>query len=233
MELETEVVYEPGLEGFKAPGAVLIEGLPGVGLVAKTAVAYLLETLGGRRVCRFYSPYFPTIGYVREGRFILSFADLYYVERPRPLLILYGNAQPSSYYGQHDFCEKILEVSVGMGAEFVLTLGGYGKESVSEERTIYLSSTRPETIKKALQVIEAEAYDGQIIGAAGLLITMADERGLDNLSMLVEAGDQAPDFQSARSAVRAVSKFLGLGVETPDIYGISKAYNSAVQRLEQ
>ena len=233
MELETEVLYEPGLEGFKASGAVLIEGLPGVGLVAKTAVAYLLETLGGRRVCRFYSPYFPTIGYVRDGRLILSFADLYYVERPRPLLILYGNAQPSSYYGQYDFCDKVLDVSVRMGAEFVLTLGGYGKETVSEERTVYLSSTRPETIERALKIIRAETYEGQIIGAAGLLITLADDMGLDNLSMLVEAGEQAPDFYSARSAVEAVSRFLELGVETPDIYGISKAYNSAVQRLEQ
>lgn len=232
MEIETEVVLEEGYERFKAPGGVLIEGLPGVGLVAKTAVAYLLEKLGGVRVCRFYSPYFPTIGYVRDGKLILSFADLYYVDRPRPIYLLYGNAQPSSYYGQHDFCEKVLDVATGLGVDFILTLGGYGKEGVSEERAVYVSSTRPETIERALEVLEAEAYEGQIIGAAGLLITLAEERGLDNLSMLVEAGETAPDFLAARRAIESVVKLLNLDVRIEDIYGISKAYSSAVERLE-
>jgi len=232
MEIETEVVFEPGYERLRAPGAVLIEGLPGVGLVAKTAVAYLLEKLGGEKICRFYSPYFPTIGYVREGKLILNFADLYYVGKPKPMYLLYGNAQPSSYYGQHDFCEKILDVASGLGANFILTLGGYGKEGVSEERAVYVSSTRPETIEKALDVLKAEAYEGQIIGAAGLLITLAEEKGLDNLSMLIEAGETAPDFPAARKAIEAVVKFLDLNIEVDDIYGISKAYASALKRFE-
>lgn len=232
MELETEVILEPDYRGFKAPGAVLIEGLPGVGLVAKTAVAYMLEKLGGRRVCRFYSPYFPTMGYVREGRIVPSFADIYYVEAEKPLLLLYGNAQPSSYYGQHEFCEKILEVATGLGADFILTLGGYGKDKVSEQRIVYLSSTNSKTLEKALEVLDAEAYEGQIIGAAGLLITLAEERGIDNLSMLIEAGESTPDFQAAKRAVESVAKFLGLELEVEDLYSISETYNSAYKRLE-
>lgn len=232
MALETEVILEPNYREFKAPGAVLIEGLPGVGLVAKAAVAYMLEKLGGRRVCRFYSPYFPTMGYVREGRIVLSFADIYYVEAERPLLLLYGNAQPSSYYGQHEFCERILEVATGFGAEFILTLGGYGKDKVSEKRTVYLSSTNPKTLEKALEILEAEAYEGQIIGAAGLLITLAEERGIDNLSMLIEAGESTPDFQAAKRAIESVAKFLGLRLEVEDLYSISETYNSAYRRLE-
>ena len=47
--METEIIFEPDLKDLKAPGSALIEGLPGVGLVAKGAVAYLLESLGGTR----------------------------------------------------------------------------------------------------------------------------------------------------------------------------------------
>ena len=43
-------MFEPGYEDAKIPGAILIEGLPGVGLVAKVAVAYLIDKLNGKRI---------------------------------------------------------------------------------------------------------------------------------------------------------------------------------------
>lgn len=232
MRLETEVNFEPGVEGLRAEGAVLIEGLPGVGLVAKVSTAYLLGKLEAKKICRFYSPYFPSIAFVQDGRLILSFADLYLVERPRPLLLLYGNAQPASSYGQHDLCERVLDVAMAMGADFIMTLGGYGKEDVSEKREIFLSSTRPETIQRALKKISAKTYAGQIVGAAGLLITLAEERGLDNLSMLVETSEMTPDFYAARRAIESVNSLLDLGIEVGDVDEVSKTYSSTLYRLE-
>ncbi|MEM4498479.1 MAG: PAC2 family protein, partial [Nitrososphaerota archaeon] len=133
--METDAVFEPGAEKIRVPGAVLVEGLPGVGLVAKAAVAYLLMKLGRRkRICRFYSPFFPSVGYVRDGRILPYFADFYLVESPRPMILLYGNAQPSTYYGQHEFCQRIIEVAADLGVSSVITLGGYGKDQVSDPR---------------------------------------------------------------------------------------------------
>ncbi len=230
--IRTDVVFEPGLENIKAPKAVLIEGLPGVGLVAKVAVAYLLRKLEGKRICRFYSPYFPSAGYVRDGRLLPYFADLYLVEAPKPLILLYGNAQPSTYYGQHEFCERVLEVGVKLGINSVITLGGYGKEEVSDVRTIYISSTSEEAVKQALNKIEAVPYEGQIIGAAGLLMTMAGELGMENLSLLVEAGSAVPDYLAAKRGVEALVKLLDLELGVDDVYGISIAYESIVKTLE-
>ena len=230
--METDTVFEPGFENFKAPGSILIEGLPGVGLVAKVAVAYLLDKLSGRRICRFYSPYFPSLSYVRDGKLLPYFADLYLVERDRPLLLLYGNAQPATYYGQHEFCEKVLEVGLNLGVNLVITLGGYGKESVSEVRTVYLSSTSEDLIKQALDKIDATPYEGQIIGAAGLLMTMAGERGVENLSLLVEAGNTTPDYYAAKRGVEALVKLLDLDLEVGDVYEFSKSYERVVGELE-
>lgn len=232
MELETEVVFEPGAESLRADGAILIEGLPGVGLVAKVSAAYLLGKLEAKKVCRFYSPYFPSMASVQDGRLILSFADLYLVETPKPLLLLYGNAQPASSYGQHDLCEKVLDIATRLGANFIMTLGGYGKETVSEVREVYLSSTRPETIRRALQKIAAKTYAGQIVGAAGLLITLAEERGLDNLSMLVEASEMTPDFYAAKRAIDSVNAFLELGLDVGDVDEVSRTYSSTLYKLE-
>lgn len=228
----TEVVFEPGAEDLRADGAVLIEGLPGVGLVAKVAVAYMLSKFQARKVCRFYSPYFPSLIYVQDGRLIPAFADLYLVEKPIPILFLYGNSQPSTSYGQHDLCEKVLDVAVGLGVNFIITLGGYGKEEVSETREVYVSSTRPETIKRVIGKIPAKVYAGQIVGAAGLLITLAEERGLDNLSMLVEASEMTPDYYAAKRAIESVNMLLDLGLKIEDVDGISRTYISTLYKIE-
>ena len=232
MTVKTEAIFEPGYDDYELPGAVFIEGLPGVGLVAKVAVAYLIDKLKGRRICRFYSPFFPSTCYVKNGKLIPYFADIYLVEKPRPLLLLYGNAQPSSYYGQHEFCERVLEVSLKLGANFIMTLGGYGKEVVSRARAIYLSSTSDDVIKDALKKLDAVLYEGQIIGAAGLLIIMAGEQGVENLSLLIEAGEATPDYHAAKRAIEAIDKLLDLGIQVDDVYGISRIYGEAVEKFE-
>lgn len=230
--LATDVVFEPGADDIRVDGAVLIEGLPGVGLVAKVAVAYMLGKLQARKICRFYSPYFPSLIYLQDGRLIPTFADLYLVEEPTPILFLYGNSQPSTSYGQHELCEKILDVAIDLGTNFVMTLGGYGKEEVSEAREVYVSSTHPETIKKVIEKIPAKVYAGQIVGAAGLLITLADERGLDNLSMLVEASEMTPDYYAVKRAIESVNTLLDLGLRVEDVDGISRTYVSTLYRIE-
>lgn len=230
--METGAVFEPGAEKIRVTGAVLIEGLPGVGLVAKAAVAYLLMKLDRRRICRFYSPFFPSVGYVREGKLLPYFADFYLVESPKPMILLYGNAQPSTYYGQHEFCQRIIEVAVDLGVSSVITLGGYGKDQVSDPRVIYLSSTSEESVRQALKKIDAIPYEGQIVGAAGLLILMAGELGMENLSLLIEAGDTIPDYLAARRGVEALVKLLDLDLEVGDIYDFSMAYEEAVKTIE-
>lgn len=230
--MATDIVFEPGAEDIRIDKATLIEGLPGVGLVAKVAVVYMLSKLQARKVCRFYSPYFPSLFYIQDGRLVPTFADLYIVEKPIPILLLYGNSQPSTSYGQHELCERILDVAVDLGVNFVMTLGGYGKEEVSEAREVYISSTHPETIRRVIEKIPAKVYAGQIVGAAGLLVTLAEERGLDNLSMLVEASEMTPDYYAAKRAIESVNKLLDLGLKVEDVDGISRAYISTLYRIE-
>ncbi|MCS6769655.1 MAG: PAC2 family protein [Candidatus Caldarchaeum sp.] len=230
--LETEIWYEDGFEKLKLSDGILVEGLPGIGLVAKVSVAYVLRNLQAVRVCRFFSPFFPAIGYISEGKLVFSFADIYLVNQQPPLLLLYGNAQPSTSYGQYDLCQKIITVAKNMGCETILTIGGYGKERVSEKREIYCSSTDADLLEKWLKVVEGVKYTGQIVGAAGLLTVLAAEAGLKNFSMLVETAEMAPDFFAARRAVEALVKLLSLKFKTPSAEELSKHYMLSLMELE-
>ncbi|GBC68507.1 hypothetical protein HRbin01_00190 [archaeon HR01] len=230
--LETEILLEDGAADLKLEDGVLVEGLPGIGLVAKVAVAYMLSRMRVKRVCRIFSPHFPSLGYVSEGRLVFSFADIYYADSRPPILFLYGNSQPSTSYGQYDFCEKIILFSKQLGCRTVITIGGYGKEVVSERREIYCSSTDSALLEEWMRKINGIYYVGQIVGAAGLLPVLAAEAGLRNFSMLVEAGEMTPDFQAARRAIEAVNNILDLGLEIPTLDELSRVYMQSLQVLE-
>lgn len=230
--LETEVRYVDSGRSIKVKDGILVEGLPGIGLVAKVAVAYLLKSMNVKRVCRFFSPFFPAIGYISEGKLVFSFADIYVAENDPPLLILYGNAQPSTSYGQYDLCQKIIDVSKSMGCTTIITIGGYGKESVSERRTVYCSSTEPSILEEWTKKVDGVRYSGQIVGAAGLLTVLASESGLKNFSMLVETAEMAPDFFAARRAIEALNKLLNLKIKVPSAEELSKAYLLSLMDFE-
>jgi proteasome assembly chaperone (PAC2) family protein len=230
--LETEILLDNGVAGLRLKDGVLVEGLPGIGLVAKVAVAYMLSHMKVKRICRIFSPHFPSLGYVSEGRLVFSFADIYHAENNPPILFLYGNSQPSTSYGQYDFCEKIVLFSKQIGCSTIITIGGYGKETVSERREIYCSSTDSKLLEEWMKKINGVYYVGQIVGAAGLLPVLAAEAGLRNFSMLVEAGEMTPDFQASRRAIEAVNKILELGLEVPTLDELAKAYMQSLQVLE-
>ena len=232
MALEAEIIYENDGKLPQLRNGVLIEGLPGIGLVAKVAVAYIIKQLKVRRVFRILSPNFPITGYIQDGRIVFSFADIYYADKPRQMLLLYGNSQPADSYGQYDFCDKIVRLSKDVGVSTIITIGGYGKESVSERREIYCSSTDQETLEEWLPKVGGVKYAGQIVGAAGLLVVLAKEYGLKNFSMLIETADMTPDFYAARRAVEALNKLLELNITTPTADELSKTYLTATQELE-
>jgi proteasome assembly chaperone (PAC2) family protein len=230
--LETELWLEDGARIVRAEDGVLVEGLPGIGLVAKVAVAYMVKQMKVRRICRIFSPHFPSLGYVTEGRLVFSFADIYLSEGRPPILFLYGNSQPSTSYGQYDFCEKVINFSKEIGCRTVITIGGYGKDHVSERREIYCSSTDPELLEKWMARVDGSTYVGQIVGAAGLLAVLASEAGLRNFSMLVEAAEMTPDFYAARRAIEATNKILELGITVPTVDELSRVYMQSLQELE-
>jgi len=231
--LETDVVFDGDLEKFYSEDTVLIEGLPGVGLVAKVAVSYFLTKLDAKRVCRLYSPYFPSVSFIRDGRLMFSFGGLYLVKSPRPLLLLYGNAQPTTSYGQYEFCEKVLDLACKFGCRFVVTLGGYGKDVVSDKRAVYCSSTDEKALERWIKKIGGLRYSGQIIGAAGLLITLASMRKMSGLSILIETNGIAPDFFGAMRAIESINKLLDINVRPKDIEELSSSYALAELEYER
>ncbi len=231
----TEVVYEEGMADYVLEGATFIEGLPGIGMVSKVAVAYILDALRdrARRICRLYSPEFPSPAFVSDGVLVLNFADLYAVEEPSPTLILYGTSQPSSSYGQHEFCYTVIELARKHGARRVFTVGGLGgREGISPRREVFCSSTDRAYLEKYVGLVEGHVYSGQIVGAVGILMNLAGLMGMENMGMLIEVGDSTPDYYACRRAVWVLNRLADLGLDDVSVDELMRSYARAVARLD-
>ncbi len=231
----TEVVYEEGMADYVLEGATFIEGLPGIGMVSKVAVAYILDALRdrARRICRLYSPEFPSPAFVSDGVLVLNFADLYAVEEPSPTLILYGTSQPSSSYGQHEFCYTVIELARKHGARRVFTVGGLGgREGISPRREVFCSSTDRAYLEKYAGLVEGHVYSGQIVGAVGILMNLAGLMGMENMGMLIEVGDSTPDYYACRRAVWVLNRLADLGLDDVSVDELMRSYARAVARLD-
>ena len=200
---------------------ILLEGLPGIGLVANIAVAFLIKKLGARVLCEFKSTFFPNISVVEETGILKSpFCRLYYYQGRRreehDLLLLYGNTQAVTRQGQYELCDTVLKISKRFGCRYVITLGGYKPGRRVERPNLYYASSDEETAKTA-ESLGARILGGQIYGAAGLLIALAKLHGMRGFCLLAETSGDHLDALAAREVLRAILKILGLKINVEEL----------------
>lgn len=199
---------------------ILLEGLPGIGLVANIVVAFLVNKLKARILCEFKSTAFPNISVVEETGILKSpFCRLYYYQgknEERDLLLLYGNTQAVTRQGQYELCDAILNISKKFGCKYVITLGGYRPGRRVERPNLYYASSDGEAAKTA-ESLGAKILGGQIYGVAGLLIALARLYGMRGFCLLAETSGDRLDALAAREILRAILKILGLRLNVEEL----------------
>ncbi|MBS7625161.1 MAG: PAC2 family protein [Candidatus Bathyarchaeia archaeon] len=201
----------------KLTDPVLIEGLPGIGLVANIAVAYLIKKLDVRLFCEITSSHFHDMVITGEGG-ILKYPvnQLYYFRGSgfggRDLILLYGNTQALTPRGQYELCGCILDVAEELDCKFVITLGGYRPNRTVVKPKLYFAASDDETAKIARE-LGAEPLKISIFGVAGLLIGLCKIRGMRGLCLLSETPGNYPDREAAAELLKALSQVLKIKVD--------------------
>ena len=136
--METKIIE---FEKIDLKNPVLIEGLPGIGLIGKIAAEYLISELKAKKFAYLYSPYFPHQVIIEKDSKIRLIRDEFYYHRgKKDLIILTGDTQvpPTNSYGHYEVVQKILDFLEAHGAKEIYTLGGYstGGKEVKEPRVL-------------------------------------------------------------------------------------------------
>jgi uncharacterized protein (TIGR00162 family) len=207
-------VKETSKPELKSP--ILIEGLPGMGMVGKIAARFVIKQLNAQRFAELYSPHFPYYVLVnKKGSVRLLRAEFFSWRNSAgesDLVFLVGDSQAQTIEGQYEVTDAILEYAVKLGVKLIVTIGGYRKEAEEAPKVIAVS-TNPKLLEKALEAKAVASPPGNpIVGTAGLLLGLAKFKKIDALCLLGETRGYLPDPVAAKSVLEVLHNMFGLQI---------------------
>jgi uncharacterized protein len=229
--------YIKEFTAIEANNPVLIEGLPGLGLVGKIAIRYLIKQLKAKKIAYLYSPHFPYFVLVnKKGNVRLLRGAFYYWKNPaggNDLIFFTGDSQSQTIEGQYEIADQMLEFSKKHHVKTIVTIGGYRMEP-KEKPKVYIAATSQEILNKALAAGAIVSSSGSpIVGTAGLILGLARLKKMDALCLLGETRGYLPDPLAAKSVLEIIKSTFGFEL---DLTGLNEEISRAeimVTRLQQ
>ncbi len=217
---------------------ILIEGLPGIGLVGKLAAEHMIKELKAEKIAELYSPHFPHQVLMLKKGIVRMLKNKFYLWRnPDPkgsdIVILIGDVQAITSEAQFEVCGAMIEYFKNLGGNTIYTLGGYGTGKVVEKPRVFGSATHKAIIKDYEKhgVIFGEA-NGSIIGAAGLLLGLGKLEGMKGVCLMGETHGGYVDAKSAQSVLEALSKILGVKIDLSKLQHRAKESERFMKKME-
>lgn len=194
-------LFRPEIEN-----AIFVEGLPGFGNVGKIAARLLIDSTKANVFAELYSPSFPDYvivnsdGICRPPRYVFHATSM----GKTNFIILTGDAQPSrdDILAHYALCDEILDFVEQFGCKFIVTLGGSPTPRPAGE--VYVAATSAELAVETMEKGAVIYGGGRIVGATGLMLGLAKNRGWQGVSLL----GATTGLQKDKEAAFAVFKLL-------------------------
>ncbi len=215
---------------------VLIEGLPGLGLVGKIALRYLIKQLKAKKIAYLYSPHFPYFVLVnKKGNVRLLRGAFYYFKNPNgnDLILFTGDSQSQTIEGQYEIADQILAFSEKHNVKTIATIGGYRMEP-KEKPKVFIAATSKEVLDKAIQSGATLSTSGSpIVGTAGLILGLAKFKKISALCLLGETRGYLPDPLAAKSVLEVLKSTFNFDLDLTGLNEEIARAETMVTRLQQ
>jgi uncharacterized protein len=215
---------------------VLIEGLPGLGLVGKIALRYMIKQLKAQKVAYLYSPHFPYFVLVnKKGNVRLLRGAFYYYKNPKgtDLVLFTGDSQSQTIEGQYEIADQILSFSEKHNIKTIATIGGYRMEP-KEKPKVFIAATSQEILNKALNAGAVLSTSGSpIVGTAGLILGLAKFKKIGALCLLGETRGYLPDPVAAKSVLEILKSTFNFDLDLAGLDEEIARAETMVARLQQ
>lgn len=216
---------------------ILIEGLPGLGLVGKIATHYLIKKLDAKKFAYLYSPHFPYFVLVNKKGSVRLLRGTFYFLRNQTggndLILFTGDSQAQTIEGQYEISDCILDFATLHNVKMIVTVGGYRME-VKDKPKVIAAATNEELLNEALQARAVLSSMGNpIVGTAGLILGLSRFKKIDALCLLGETRGYLPDPKAAKSVLEVLKTMLSLNI---DLAGLDEEIEKAdkmITRLQK
>ena len=222
------------LEKPELKNTVLIEGLPGIGLVGKIAGDHLLDELDCKKFAEIYSPFLPPqVSIKDDGTIEIVKMELYYWKGSRDIIILAGDFQGITPDSQYQLAEKTIEIAKQFNVKRVYTLGGLGMGSITNKPRVFGAATEKRIVKELEEYGIIFKGGGAIFGASGLLLAFAMLNNIEAVCLMGETHGQIIDAKSAEAILNVLTKILGLKIDMTEIEKKARETEIQINRMSQ
>ena len=207
--MDNSYLHELSKPAVKNP--IFVQGLPGFGNVGKIAAHLLIKFSNAKLFMELYSPLFPDyVSISSKGVCSLPKYEFYAAGMEKnDFVVMTGDTQPSfdDVLGHYSICGDVLDVVEKLGCSMIVTMGGM---PMMEEKTqIYVAATSPRLAQEFMDKGAVIYSKGRIMGATGLLLAQAKERGLEGLCLLGATNGLRTDRGAGFSVFKFLMKALG------------------------
>ncbi len=223
----------------KLHNPVLIEGLPGIGNVAKIAVDFLVQELKAEPIYEFSSNTMPASVFVKDDNLIdLPHVYLYYRRiNSTDILFLAGDFQPTEEVDSYEFTEAVFKLFQKLGGKIIITLGGIGLSTIPVKPKVYCTGWSSKFVDNFTQGLNVKkklyGVVGPIMGAAGMLLGWSKKKKSDAVCFLAETYGH-PLFlgiNSAKELVALLNKKLDLGVNIKKLEKQARKFEKSIKEI--
>ena len=233
---DISVRYLDNFAGKSLVDPILIEGLPGIGQVGKLVAEYMIHMLEAEKIGEIHSIYLPPQVILDEnGLARLARNELYLYHAPgKDLVFLVGDHQSTSNEGHYILADCYCEIAEELRVKKIYTLGGFGVGHLVNGPRVLGAVNRAELrpdVEAAGVTLTRDEPGGGIIGAAGLILGLSAQRGIDAICLMGETSGYLVDPMAAASVLAALSKMIDVPVDPTKLNDRAAEMEKAIENL--
>jgi len=213
----------------------LIASWPGMGMLARMSADYLIQQLDAKQFAEIRSPsndvYFKDgVGKLSQYRHHFH----YWHGEQGDLIICSGEIQPQSLSAIHQLANQVLDVAEEFGVKRVYTIAAVPNPRDVKPR-VFGVVNKPELrdfLRK--EGVKLVSGDGRITGLNGLLIGIAQQRGIDGICLLCEIRYlDVPQPRSVQVVLSTLTKILGIRIDLSELERQAEEMEQKIERIRE
>ncbi len=201
---------------------VVIEGVPGLGLVGTIVTEFLIDHLKAKPIGKLHSKNLPAIMAVHQGKIVEPFGIFY--SREHNILIISALETVQGMEGE--LADAVLKVCDMLKARDLICVEGFSSNPAGEPQPFYITEDLKK--RKKLEGIGIKPLkDGVVFGVTAALLAKSRNSNF----IFSETHSELPDSRSAAKIIQVLDKYLGLDVDYQPLIEKANAFEKKLKEL--
>lgn len=212
----------------KPKNPIIIDGFPGIGLVATIATEFLIEHLKAKEIGHVKGKEIPPMVAVHEQKIVKPMSIFY--DEKHNLMILHVISGSGGMEGE--LADLLLKKADELDAKEIVCLESVGVPGEAKETgqvKSFFWANKKENIDRIAKIGAEPLAEGIIMGVTGALMQRANHVPLSCLFAETHSG--LPDSKAAAKLIELLDAYLGLEVDPKPLIESAEKFEKKIRQL--